>query len=80
MPAAAGVGAGAGAAYHYGKRNLYNTEEETADEDARGGNPLLRRMALPGLAAGLLGGAQSSLFDNQYKLLASGAGMGTKIW
>lgn len=76
--AAAGVGAGAGAAYHLGKRTLYNTPEEN-EEESSGKRPLLRRMAIPALAAGLLGGAQSSLFDKQYSLLESGAGMGTKI-
>ena len=77
---AAGVGAGVGAAYHFGKRNLYNTPEENADEDMRGGHPLLRRMAIPALGAGVIGGAQASVFDNPYKLVESGAGMGGKTW
>jgi len=77
---AAGLGAGAGAAYHLGKRTLYNTEDENQMEDEQGSKPLLRRMLTPALAAGVIGGAQSSLFDNQYNLLESGAGMGTKVF
>lgn len=70
--ALSGIGAGAGAAYHYGRRALYNTPEENAQEDEQGPSLLLRRMAIPGLAAGTLGGAQSSLFDEHYKDLAAG--------
>ena len=46
--------------------------EENAQEDEQGPSLLLRRMAIPGLAAGTLGGAQSSLFDEHYKDLAAG--------
>ena len=67
-----GLGAGAGAAYHLGRRALYNTADENAAEDEQGLKPLLTRMAIPGLAAGVLGGAQSSLFDEHYKDLAAG--------
>lgn len=67
-----GLGAGAGAAYHYGRRALYNTQDENLEEDEQGPKVLARRMALPGLAAGLLGGMQSSLFDEHYKDLAAG--------
>lgn len=66
-----GLGAGAGALYHVGRRALYNTQEENDMEDEQGGT-LFKRMAIPGLAAGVLGGVQSSLFDNHYKDLAAG--------
>ncbi len=59
--AAAGLGAGAGALYHMGKRTLYNTPEENDEEDANG-HPLLRRMLLPGLGLGLMNSAERSMF------------------
>ena len=44
-------GAGLGAAYHYGKRHLYNTPEENAREDENP-NTLQNRMIAPALALG----------------------------
>lgn len=44
---AGGLGAGAGAAYHYGKKHLYNTPEENEQEE-QDPNLLLKRMAIPG--------------------------------
>jgi hypothetical protein len=70
--ALAGVGAGAGAAYHHGRRALYNTPEENAEEDESGHKTLMKRMLVPGIGAGVLGGVQSSLFDTRYKDLAAG--------
>lgn len=70
--ALAGLGAGAGAAYHVGRRALYNTPEENEEENAQGLRPLLTRMGLPALGLGVLGGSQASLFDNHYKDLAAG--------
>ena len=78
--ASGGVGAGLGAAYHYGKRNLYNTDEENAQEDEQGVKPLLKRMLIPGAGLGLLGGIQSSVFKPQYQDIVSGAGMRSKGW
>jgi hypothetical protein len=43
------IGAGAGGLYHLLKRNLLNTKQENATEDAEGGK-LGKRMLLPGLA------------------------------
>jgi hypothetical protein len=59
--AAAGIGAGAGALYHFGKRTLYNTPEENEEEDATG-HPLLRRMAIPAVGLGLMNSAQRGIF------------------
>lgn len=61
---AMGLGVLAGGAYDLAKRNLYNTDEENAEE-----SPLQRisRILAPGLAAGGVGAVTSSLFPNYYK-------------
>ena len=75
----AALGAGAGGLYHLGKRHLYNTPEENAEEDEQGSKPLLRRTMLPAALAGLLGGGQASLFQDRYRDLTSGAGAATTM-
>lgn len=60
---AAGVGLLGGAAYDLGKRNLYNTDEENAEEGV--GRRLLRYIA-PAAALGGLGAATNNLFPDYY--------------
>lgn len=80
MAGMAGIGAGAGALYHLGRRTLYNTPEENAEEDEQGMKPLLRRMAVPALGLGGVSGLQASLFNNHYNDLASGAGVASSLF
>lgn len=57
---AGAAGAGLGALYHMGKRNLYNTPEENAAEDPD--HELKKRMAIPAAAMAGLNVAGRSMF------------------
>lgn len=77
-PAATGaLGALGGAGYHFGRRALYNTQEENEEEDQD--NTLLKRMLIPGLGGAMVGGVESSLFNKRYEDLRAGAGAASNI-
>jgi len=60
---AGGLGAGAGAAYHYGKKHLYNTPEENEQEE-QNPNLLLTRMAIPGAGMAVANAGMNSLLTH----------------
>lgn len=60
----AGVGLGLGAAYDLGKRTLYNSDEENAQET---GQQRLSRYLIPSLGLGLSGAAMQNLVPQRYK-------------
>lgn len=69
---AAAIGAGAGGAYHLGKRYLYNTREENEEEAEEGWTTPLKRIGLPALAALGVSASQGSLFPKYYQHAAIG--------
>jgi hypothetical protein len=60
--AAAGIGALGGLGYDLGKRVLYNSPEENANE---GIGTTLKRMAIPAAGLGALGGIESNLMNHK---------------
>lgn len=62
--ASAGIGLGLGAAYDIGRRTLYNTDEENAQETT---GQRLARYAIPTLGLGIAGAGLRGLAPNTYK-------------
>lgn len=64
--AAAGAGALAGTGYHLGKKYLYNTPEENAQEAEEGIMPALKRILYPTAALGGMAALNKSLASKYY--------------
>lgn len=57
------AGGGLGAAYHVARQNLYNTDEENAEENSDN-KTVLRRILFPAAGMGIVGGVQRALFKD----------------
>jgi len=66
---ASATGALGGAAYHFGKRHLYNTDAENEQEDQENPNAMLKRIAIPAVGLGALGLAEQNLAGPSYQAL-----------